>query len=54
MKQFSRNNPHKTCKISIDGDDVYLGRGGSKTLIGTVDDVKNGIDGEALRINFIN
>ncbi|MDB2562953.1 DUF4347 domain-containing protein, partial [Sulfurimonas sp.] len=47
------NDPNDVGEISIVGTDVFLGRGGSTTLIGSVDGTKDGLNGNPLRINFI-
>jgi len=38
--------------ISREGDAVYLGQGGSKARIGTVDEVSNGKNGRPLQVHF--
>ena len=48
----SSGTPNTAGHISITGTDVYLGQGGSKTLIGTVDGTNNGVSGQPYKINF--
>jgi hypothetical protein len=48
----SDTNPNATGAISAVGSDVYLGNGSSKTLIGSIDSIRNGTNGQPLRINF--
>jgi Ca2+-binding RTX toxin-like protein len=45
-------NPNAAGAISAVGSDVYLGNGSSKTLIGSIDSIRNGANGQPLRINF--
>jgi len=48
----SDGNPNAAGAISTVGSDVYLGSGSSKTLIGSIDSIRNGANGQPLRINF--
>lgn len=48
----SPGNANTSGAVSIDGDSVYLGNGTGRDLIGTVDAVNNGKNGNALQINF--
>jgi hypothetical protein len=45
-------NPNAAGAISAIGSDIYLGNGSSKTLIGSIDSIRNGTNGKSLRINF--
>jgi len=45
-------NPNAAGAISAVGSDVYLGNGSSRTLIGSIDSIRNGANGQPLRINF--
>jgi Ca2+-binding RTX toxin-like protein len=54
MALFSDGDPNVTGAISVDGSgNVYLGNGGSRDLIGTVDATENGQNGQPLTIHFV-
>lgn len=44
--------PNAVGAISVDGDVVYLGNGSGKDVVGSIDEVNNGRDGNPLQINF--
>lgn len=49
----SASNVNASGAISISGSSVYLGNGSGRDIIGTVDGTENGLNGQALKINFV-
>ncbi len=45
-------NPNDNGAVSIDGASVFIGNGSSKVRIGQIDDTRNGLNGNPLRINI--
>jgi hypothetical protein len=45
-------NPNALGAISVSGTGVFLGNGSGTTIIGSIDGVQNGQNGQKLRINF--
>jgi hypothetical protein len=53
LKLISASDPNAAGAISVDPDGtVYLGNGTGRDLIGTVDATEDGLNGQALKINF--
>ncbi|MCK9336958.1 MAG: DUF4347 domain-containing protein [Arcobacteraceae bacterium] len=46
-------NVNASGAISVDGNNVYLGNGSGKDVIGSIDSTYNGQNGQKLRINFV-
>jgi subtilisin-like proprotein convertase family protein len=50
---FNDANPNALNAISVTGTSVFIGTGSGTNIIGTIDPVQNGVNGQDLRINFI-